>query len=579
MELPKPINKKHIDRVEEFSRSTSLTVFEIHRAAAEIIPGYLLANMMSPALWKWRETRPMHDNEGNLRGANRRLKDLQREFHWYTFTNDMSKPGGDYWGLLNFDEEEKRLGKDFIQTIRKDYDETLNYLLELDSESQFGQIVLQDFYKQGYFPRLKNETIEGMNAYQRICPMGKGSGKCVALAMLWASSLAVCSRFPLDQIIIVANKAHLFVFLDDGETVNLFNNAKWYNHTRINNESELAVQAKTVATGSDVMFIYIPGKGMCDIYNGFSEVERDTIENVANRCSEFLGSPLMVGDLDQVEFTVNESSLPDPSLFESREDYQQAVYALADQNPDSSYVHSKYAFRDWRNTEPQVYAYAAMRDYEVGERAKGVTTVEDALQVVDSVDSADSIFGSRDRIALPDETLLFGAGDDRDRALLLFSLIQKSPIETDSLLIGFSDDSSYVCCNNVWIDVLAMKAVEGQPGGLTHMFDHQFSWEPGQLNENAKVSTEVSCYDSYDSIEFSADVTETEELPQFLEEMIHIKVITPQGAEQLLQELKITDVESLRHAALDKKIQRLNGFCTTEEEKILRSIEEMAAGV
>lgn len=579
MELPEPDKNKHLERVEEFSRSTTLTVFEIHRAAAEIIPGYMLANMMSPDQWEWRESRPMHDNDGNLRGANRRLKDLQRQFHWYKFTNDMSKPGGDYWGLLNFDEEEERLGKDFVQTIRKDYDETLNYLLELDPESQFGQIVLQDFYKQGYFPRLKNETIEGMNAYRRIDPQEKGSGKCVALAMLWASSLAVCCRFPLDQIIIVANKAHLFVFLDDGETVNLFNNAKWYNKTRINNDSELAVQARTVATGSDVMFIYIPGKGMCDIYNKYSEVERGTIETIEKRLSDFLGSPLLVGDLDEVEFNVNETSLPDPSEFESREDFQDVVYKLAGQGAGKAFTHAKYAYRDWRNTEPQVYAHAAMRDYEVGEKAKEVKEVEDALKVVESLDDNESIFHSRDRIALPDETLLFGAGDDRDRALLLFSLIEKSDIETENLLIGFSNENSYVCCNDEWIDLMELKKVEGQPEGLTHLFDHHFSWQPTQFNENEADLT-VTEYDSFDCRETAAvSADDARELPPVLEEMIHIQVITPQGAEELLQELKITDVESLRHAALEKKIQRLSGFCTSEEDRILQSIEEMAAGV
>lgn len=578
MELPETNDKKQTELVEEYSRSTSLTVFEIHRAAAEIIPGYLLANMMSPALWKWRETRPMHDGEGNLRGTNRRLKDLQREFHWYTFTNDMSKPGGDYWGLLNFDDEEKRLGKEFIQTIRKDYDETLNYLLTLDSESQFGQIVLQDFYKQGFFPRLKNETIEGMNAYQRICPMGKGSGKCVALAMLWASSLAVCSRFPLDQIIVVANKAHLFVFLDDGENVNLFNNAKWYNHTRINNDSELAVQAKAVSTGSDVMFIYIPGKGMCDIYNKHSAIERETVETVAKRCSDFLGAPLMVGDLDDVTFEVNETSLPDPSDYEQLEDYQKAIYDLAEEKPQSSYTHAKYAYRDWRNTSPEVYAYASMREYEVGQRALAISQLSDALEIINSIGENDSIFNSRDRIALPDETLLFGAGDDRDRALLLFTLLEKSELQTNSLFVGFSEDASYVNCDDVWIDLTTLDQSDKQPDDLIYLFDHQNSWKPGQFNENHANRVTVS-YGKYDSRMSTIRATRGENLPKVLEEMILTQVITPQGAEELWQELKITDVESLKQAAEGQKIQLLSGFSISKEKLILDRIEEMVAGV
>ncbi len=475
-----PSSSTHIlscpERVEEFSRSTSLTVFEIHRSSESIIPSYLLANMMSPLLWKWRDERPMHASDGTLRGANRRLKDLQRQFHWYTFTNDMSKPGGDYWGLLHFDEEAERLGQEFIETIRRDYDETLRYLLELDPESQFGQIVEQDFYKNGYFPRLKNETIEGMNAYQRICPMGKGSGKCVALAMLWASSLAVCARFPLDKIIIVANKAHLFVFLDDEETFSLFNNAKWYNSTRIRNGSELAEQARTVATGSDVMFFYIPGKGMCDIYHGISHVERETVERISAKCSEFLGAPLMVGDLDQVRFEVNEGTLPDPSNYGSRDEYRQAIYRLADLHPTSVYAHARYAYRDWKSTTPHVYAHAAMREHGVKEEAESIETLADAVARIQGLEGDDSVFLSRDRIALPDETLLFGCGDDRDRALLLFTLLHWSKMATPRLLVAFSENDSFVFCNDTWISTKTCQMTKTQPPGLTHFFNHLGSW-------------------------------------------------------------------------------------------------------
>ena len=465
--------------VEEYSRSTSLTVFEVHRAARDIIPGYLLANMMSPALWQWRTNRPMFSGDGKLRGTNRRLKDLQRQFHGYTFTNELSRPGGDYWGLLNFEEEANRLGRDFIQTIRKDYDETLNYLLEQDSESQFGKIVRQDFYKNGYFPRLKNETIEGMNAYRNVCPMGKGSGKCVALAMLWASALAVCGRFSLDQIFIVANKAHLFVFLDDGESVHLFNNAKWYNSTRINNGSDLAETARSVVSGSDVMFIYNPGMGMCDIYNKQSEIDRAKIETYITRFSDFIGAPLLVNGLDEVNFKVKQQqSLADPFVYSSCEAYRDAVYSIAEQTPSSAYTHAKYAFRDWKNTMPHVYAHAAMREYHVGEMANKSDTVYDALAIVQNIAKRDSIYNCRDRIALPDETLLFNSGHDRDRALLLYTLLAKSNIQTEKLVIGFGEQSSYVQIDDIWIDVMGLVEFQDVPADITHLFDHKSSWRP-----------------------------------------------------------------------------------------------------
>ena len=498
MELTGKHRNNNNDLVEEFSRSTSLTVFEIHQAAQKIIPGYLIANMMSPALWEWQKFRPIIGGDGKLKGTNSRLKELQRQFHQYRFTNDPSKPGGDPWGLLNFDDEKSRLGHEFVEQIRKEYDETLNHLLKLDEESQFGQIVEQDFYKEGYFPRLKNETIEGMDGYRRIDPEGKGSGKCVALAMLWASSLAVCCKLPLDQIFIVANKAHLFVFLDDGNTINFFNNGKWYNSTRISNDSELSRQARSVATGSDVMFIYMPGKGMCDIFNKKSEVEREAIEGIEAKCTEFLGAPLRVGDLDEVEFQVNEFAIPDPSDFETQADYRAAIYQLADEYPDSAFAHARYAYRDWKSTSPEVYAHASMREYEVGKAAKEVNTIQEALTIVESIENNESIFHSRDRIALPDETLLFQTGDDRDKALLLYTLIQRSEIDPESLKIGFGDCSSYVMCDGNWIDLSDLQIRQERPADLTHIFDHETSWYPDEIFKEQSDEITHQVLDAYD---------------------------------------------------------------------------------
>ena len=75
-----------------------------------------------------------------------------------------------------------------------------------------------------------------------------------------------------------------------------------------------------------------------------------------------------------------------------------------------------------------------------------------ALAIVKSITGHESIFGSRDRIAMPDETLLFNTGNDRDRALLLYTLLAHSPIHDMNDAIGFSDDGSFVRHRGIWID-------------------------------------------------------------------------------------------------------------------------------
>ena len=225
------------DEIERLSRAVSLTVFELDVNRDVLIPAYLLSNLMSPTLWKWRTQRRVFTSDGTFLSCKTRLSELQRHFHRYTFTHFPDEPAKDPWGLLHFSEEENRLGSSYIQRIRQEYDETLRKLLIDNPDSQFGQIINQEYYKAGYFPRLRNEIIEVMDAYSLISPDGKGSGKCAALAMLWAAALIIWGRFPPEKIVLIGNRAHVFVFLDE-EDGHLLNNTKWFNRTRIQNCSE-----------------------------------------------------------------------------------------------------------------------------------------------------------------------------------------------------------------------------------------------------------------------------------------------------------------------------------------------------
>ena len=225
------------EKLEKLSTAVSLTVLEIDFYPNELIPAFLLANLMSPALWSWRAEKKVGSDDGILYSPKNRLNQIQRFFHRYTFTNIAGEPGGDPWGLLDFAEEEKRFGFEFVEKIRAEYDATFKKLLAENPESQFGQIINEPYYKKGFFPRLKNETLEVMNAFASVNEEGKRSGKCIGLGMLWAAALVVWGRFLLDRII-TGNRAHLFVFLDI-EDGHLLNNTKWFSSTRINNQSEL----------------------------------------------------------------------------------------------------------------------------------------------------------------------------------------------------------------------------------------------------------------------------------------------------------------------------------------------------
>lgn len=445
------------DEAEALSNAVSLTVLEIDAYARTLVPAFLLADLMSPDLWAWREEKRAHGPDGKLLSPKTRLDKLQRFFHRYTFTIMPDLPGGDVWGLLDFAEESTRFDPGFVPRIRAEYDATFRKLLADNPESQFGQIVNQPYYRKGLFPRLKNETAEVMNAMTAVNPEGKRSGKCIGLGMLWAAALAVWGRFPLDHIIMTGNRAHMFVFLDIEEG-HLLNNTKWFSSTRINNRSDLSEFAKVVASGTDTTFFYNPAMGMCHCPTRTSQISHERITGIYGRIGGFVSNPLKHPEPDRIQFIEPGDPLPDPADFDSAESYRSAVAALAAERPGSIYEHAMYAFRSLDVRLPQAYARAALRDWRARELGKAVGGLADAISIVSHVQGCDSIFGSRERIALPDEVLLFNTGGDRDRALLLYTLLRHSQTHDPESRIGFSQDRSYVRHEGRWIDADTLKA-------------------------------------------------------------------------------------------------------------------------
>ena len=458
------------EEIERLSRAVSLTVFELDVNRDVLIPAYLLSNLMSPTLWKWRTQRRVFTSDGTFLSCKTRLSELQRHFHRYTFTHFPDEPAKDPWGLLHFSEEENRLGSSYIQRIRQEYDETLRKLLIDNPDSQFGQIINQEYYKAGYFPRLRNEIIEVMDAYSLISPDGKGSGKCAALAMLWAAALIIWGRFPPEKIVLIGNRAHVFVFLDE-EDGHLLNNTKWFNRTRIQNCSELSEFVKMVTTGMDTTFFYNPCLGMCHCTRKGSSIPLHQLSNLYKKTKDFLSIPLKHPDPGSIQLVNSSMAIPNPLEFNSVEGYQSAIFVLAQQQPDSIYDFAQYAFRKTDVPFPQAYVYAALRDYHVKQLAKTIKNFEDALSILKNIKGEKSIFDSRDRLALPDETLLFKTGNDRDKALLLSTLLQQSTISDPEMAIGFSENNSYVYYNREWIELNTLSKFSVEPKGLKMVFN------------------------------------------------------------------------------------------------------------
>lgn len=83
-----------------------------------------------------------------------------------------------------------------------------------------------------------------------------------------------------------------------------------------------------------------------------------------------------------------------------------------------------FAFRSTSVTDLHPYLEVAREQPNSRQLARTLAGIEEALDVIRAIDGSASILGSRDRIAMPDETLRLRQGTDRDKALLLHVLLE-----------------------------------------------------------------------------------------------------------------------------------------------------------
>jgi hypothetical protein len=101
-----------------------------------------------------------------------------------------------------------------------------------------------------------------------------------------------------------------------------------------------------------------------------------------------------------------------------------------------------------------------------------VASVDDALRAVEAIAGNASVFDDPNRIAMPDETLRFGTGTDRDKALLLHVLLEHllggSDPAASRLETLFTDAGSYVRAADFCISTTRMVRVPNAQGALRY---------------------------------------------------------------------------------------------------------------
>ena len=237
--------------LEEYSSAATLSDMEIFIFPRLLYP-LVLANMMSPALWRWRDD-PWFAHSAKLSPYRRVLRLKQYVMDHYTFNLDLET-----WGLTTQRRELDRFARFMpAETIARSNAlfgyQGDRFYFDLDIRRHFGL----DKYSGDTIPYWKTETLEAMDAFRHRPGHSTGAGECVSLSTLYAAALHVHAGIPLDDIYLLATPLHSQNFVDLGDGI-LTNNRRlvtktmWYNGTALSAKARRALEHERLTIVSHV---------------------------------------------------------------------------------------------------------------------------------------------------------------------------------------------------------------------------------------------------------------------------------------------------------------------------------------
>ena len=233
------------NELEKYSSAITLSDMEIF-VFPELMYSLLLANIMSPIIWQWRELDCFKKLQGKT--TYRKLMRLKQFIiDEFEFNLDLET-----WGLTNQSREIKRFEK-FISPDDIAGSNALfgyegdKYYFDVDIRRHFGL----DKYDNDIIPYWKTETLEAMNAFRLKEGYKMAAGECVSLAALYAAAAFVVCEIPLKDIYMILTPLHSQNFIDiqDGILTNnrrLVTKTMWFNGTAISNKAQRALRNENI---------------------------------------------------------------------------------------------------------------------------------------------------------------------------------------------------------------------------------------------------------------------------------------------------------------------------------------------
>jgi hypothetical protein len=274
------------EQLEKYSSAITLSDMEVF-VFPELTFSLVLANIMSPIIWRWRDLDCFKKLEG--KSTYRKLLRL-RQFIMDEFEFNLDL---ETWGLTTKQKEFERF-KGFLSPQEIAESNALfgyegdKYYFDVDIRRHFGL----DKYDGDVIPYWKTETVEAMNAFRFKKGYKTGAGECVSLSSLYAAAAFIVCGVPLENIYMILTPLHSQNFIDIEAGI-LTNNRRLITKTMWLNGTEISSKAQRALRNEKVTIVAHPSGYIHCLYND-ATIDKGAYQYFTERLSSYLSADLTI---------------------------------------------------------------------------------------------------------------------------------------------------------------------------------------------------------------------------------------------------------------------------------------------
>jgi len=444
----------------------------------------VLANLMSERLWALRERVLIAAEEPQ--GAGGTIRRIQHLIDQH-FEHIIPVRVVEMNGVLDADTEGQRLGAEAVDYAIAKILSTYTWRIEHGTLEK--GVLPFELIKKRKFPAYVYATIDEARANRRLLHKRKhkplGLTCCLDEAAIFAALVLSLPPGTVEEMAFIGSPAHYTVLVWTTDETWWF----YGKHDLLTPASWSQLVAKEYGGNAQAAFDdrlpnfdrIIAEAGTYTFATGDTSIGEDRLAAIVERIDAFFGFRS-----EQLESALRQGRHPltPPDLALTLEGIASASGAekvrsrlrrAALQEGNTAAMRALYAFRTLDLPDLRIYLRSARRSAHVDALADSVDTMDDAVAAVASIDGSDSIFDDRDRIAMPDETIRFATGSDRDKALLLHVLLERFLARRESaqpkVKTVLTESGTYVMNDRFCIDTVRMAPVSEIEGLIQGQID------------------------------------------------------------------------------------------------------------